>query len=439
MPLFFTVDNFKVLDALHQAVVEQNRMTLILAAMRLIGLNCVRAVPHYIATYLIADSIVFVRRGKQEWLLNCLLVVVILPMVYAGIDLIHGLHYDFGIPAILMMAVLVLFYKLNFRYVYLGKRVAFLASMLIAVQFFDLMPAAQNLPVGRGEISRDIKMAARVLDMEAMLNAVTFFGFLMFFLFGALVFLLLRDENNIKQLSALREQNQAIRTSAAIQEMENRTYQEMRALVHDLKGPLAAVQTLVGAIKMEMDMEGITRYDEYISHIEQANDQMSQMISEMLYEDKTVPERVQRIVNRTLAQISVEPYADSLHTDIRVPDALVQVNQLLFTRALVNLIQNAAKSIPPEQEKSILLQVTEKDGTVRFRVEDNGCGIPEDRRSDVWVPGYSGTNSSGLGLPFVRSVVERMGGSVELESAEGRGTAISLCLPLEEGTEDEHQ
>jgi signal transduction histidine kinase len=68
---------------------------------------------------------------------------------------------------------------------------------------------------------------------------------------------------------------------------------------------------------------------------------------------------------------------------------------------------------------------------VRFQVIDNGTGIEPQVQSRIWERGYSGRSSSGLGLSFVRSVVERSGGHVELCSTVGEGTTITLCLPKE--------
>lgn len=438
MPLIFTVDSFNILGTLYSALALRRETGLMYTALKLVALNSLRALPHYVGAFLIAESLEIRRGERQIWWINALLVTLILQLAYWGIEAVHGVHYDFGLPALLVMAALLLFYKLNYQYISVIKKLVLLSAVLVAFQFLDVMPAVRELPFGRGEISTDIKLAGAVMRAEEVLNVLSFAGFLLFFVFSLLAFVLLRDENNIRQLNALKEQNQAIRTQAIINEMEKRTYQEMRALVHDLKSPLTSVQTLVGVIRLENEMEQDHRYTDYLNHIEAAIDQMSRMISELLYEGKTTPERVQWLVDRALAQISVEPYAACLDTDVQVPRALVQVNQVLFPRALVNLVQNSAKSIPTGQEPHILLRVEARDAVVRFTVEDNGCGIPEERKQDVWTPGYSGTQSSGLGLPFVRSVVERMGGSIELVSTVGEGTAISLCLPeAEEEREDE--
>ena len=67
---------------------------------------------------------------------------------------------------------------------------------------------------------------------------------------------------------------------------------------------------------------------------------------------------------------------------------------------------------------------------VKFK--DNGKGIPQSQQQAVWNKGYSTSQSSGLGLPFVRSVVERVGGTIQMKSTVDQGTTITLVIPEEE-------
>ncbi|MBQ8648172.1 MAG: HAMP domain-containing histidine kinase [Oscillospiraceae bacterium] len=432
MPVMFTVVNFGVLDSLRRALVGWDEVELMLAALQLITLNSLRTLMHYIGAFFIAESLEF-RKGKRVfWEMNVLLVVVVLLVAYWGIDWLHGVHYDFGLPAVLVMGTVILIYKLDYQYIAMGKKVLFLATGCIAFQFLDLMPALGDLPVGRGEVSMDIKLASELMGSEKVLNVLTAAGFVLFLAFSLLFFSQLNVENSLRQLAELKEQNQAIRTEARINEMQNRTYREMQYLVHDLKSPLTVVQTLVGVIKMECEMEERAEDLEYLTRIEGAVEQMSRMISEILYEEQATPETVKNLVDRALSQISVEEYAKYVHAQVEDPAIMVKVNRVLLPRALVNLIKNSATAIPADRTPDIRLIVDRVEDGVRFRVQDNGMGISKDKQKSVWNRGYSDTRSSGLGLPFVRSVVERVGGRIELNSEKGEGTVIDLILPEEE-------
>jgi len=215
--------------------------------------------------------------------------------------------------------------------------------------------------------------------------------------------------------------------------MKNRTNQEMQYLVHDLKSPLTTVQTLVGVLKMESEAEQRIRDVEYLDYIENAVERMSTMISEILYENLQSPMTTQELLGVALAQSSVTDYAAYLHVDNRLPDVVISANRFLFPRALINLLQNSADAIPRDREPEIWLRVdrAENGAWVVFSVEDNGVGIEKERLNTIWDRGSSGRRSSGLGLAFVRNVVEQMGGEIQTRSTPGVGTKISLEFPEE--------
>lgn len=433
MPLFFNVVSFDVMQSLDRALRLGEKTDLMVAALQLVALNSVRGIPHYVGAYFIAEAVKFRWREHNAWVVNTGLIILVLQLTYWGIGEIHKIRYDFGIPAILVSAFVVVFSKLSYQYISRFKKVQLIALLLIACQFLDVMPAARNLPVGRGETSYDIKQAAIVLEGDAVLNAMALVGFLLFLLFGLLVFSQLRDENNLRQLGVLKEQNQLIRTQNQLNEMKNRTHQEMQYLVHDLKSPLTAMQTLVGVMKMKCELEGRDQDNDYLTRIEGAVEHMSRMISEILYEEHRAPIPVQTLLRVALAQSSVADYSPFLQVDNQVPDAVVSANRILFPRVLVNLMQNSAQAIPEDRKPQIWLRVRALQRgdahLIAFSVSDNGCGLDAQQQIDIWTRGWSGRQSSGLGLAFVQSVVERMQGQIEVHSAPGTGTTITILLP----------
>jgi len=74
----------------------------------------------------------------------------------------------------------------------------------------------------------------------------------------------------------------------------------------------------------------------------------------------------------------------------------------------------------------------DSDGRIRVEVSDTGPGIGRDEISRIFDP-YFTTKSSGtgLGLAVVHKVVEAHGGELQVESAPGKGTAVSILLPVD--------
>ncbi len=104
------------------------------------------------------------------------------------------------------------------------------------------------------------------------------------------------------------------------------------------------------------------------------------------------------------------------------------------TQVLSNLITNAIKFSYPESR--IIMGASRHDSGHRFYVRDEGKGIPKDEQQHLFsefgktsVTPTGGENSTGLGLAIVRKLVEAHGGSVHVDSQEGRGSTFSFIIP----------
>ncbi len=113
----------------------------------------------------------------------------------------------------------------------------------------------------------------------------------------------------------------------------------------------------------------------------------------------------------------------------------VAADRGLITQAVANLVDNAIK-YSPERTSVTLTTVLEADA-VRLTVEDRGYGIPPEDVDRVWEKFYrvardgriKEEESTGLGLSFVRQVVEQHGGQVFLQSEPGHGSKVGFTLP----------
>ncbi|MFL6332878.1 MAG: ATP-binding protein [Pyrinomonadaceae bacterium] len=113
----------------------------------------------------------------------------------------------------------------------------------------------------------------------------------------------------------------------------------------------------------------------------------------------------------------------------------VAADRGLITQAVANLVDNAIKYSP--ERTSVTLSTALEADAVRLTVEDRGYGIPPEDQEKVWEKFYrvardgriKEEESTGLGLSFVRQVVEQHGGQVFLESAPGLGSKVGFTLP----------
>ena len=112
----------------------------------------------------------------------------------------------------------------------------------------------------------------------------------------------------------------------------------------------------------------------------------------------------------------------------------VDADQDQLRRALLNLAQNAldATAASPGQ---VWVRASSNGDHVRVAVADNGPGLTDEQRANLFVPGFTTkAHGSGLGLTLVERIVTDHGGTLEVESAPGQGTTFVLRLPRTERT-----
>jgi signal transduction histidine kinase len=112
-----------------------------------------------------------------------------------------------------------------------------------------------------------------------------------------------------------------------------------------------------------------------------------------------------------------------------LPGAMVQGNQVLLRRLVLQLVSNALAA----GAKELSLHLTATRSKVTLTLTDNGSGIPPHRLATAFSPTQAsdqpGENSFNLGLPLCQQIAQAHGGSLMLSSGQNGGTTVSLSLP----------
>lgn len=134
----------------------------------------------------------------------------------------------------------------------------------------------------------------------------------------------------------------------------------------------------------------------------------------------------------------VEPKAKekSIRFMKNIPDNLpvILLDKRLTRMTLENLLTNAIKYTP--EHGNVEFEISIQDDWIHVRVADTGCGIPEAEHDKVFGKLYRATNvrntidGNGFGLYVAKGAVEAQGGTIEFQSAEGKGTTFLVALPL---------
>jgi signal transduction histidine kinase len=156
-------------------------------------------------------------------------------------------------------------------------------------------------------------------------------------------------------------------------------------------------------------------------------------------ESGAMPLRRERFDLREAVDRALDLYhdvADSSDVDLRrgaQEPALVLADRVRIEQVAANLIDNAIKYTP--SGGSVTVDVAVEDGRAVLRVRDSGRGIPAAELPRIWDRLFRGDLSRterglGLGLSFVKAIVETHGGSADVDSQPGAGSTFTIRLPL---------
>jgi signal transduction histidine kinase len=226
-------------------------------------------------------------------------------------------------------------------------------------------------------------------------------------------------------------------------ELDRAKSQFVAAAAHELRTPIAVITgyaELLQAIDPPADQRG-----EMLATMRRHGDQIAGIVSELL-DLARIEARAGRdftMIRQPLAPV-VQRYIDSFRVGefARVPalagdigDAEVFVDADKYCQALSNVIANACKYSPPGEP--IAVRLVSGAGEVGVRVQDRGEGMDDETQRRIFERFYRAesaatTAGTGLGMSIVKEIIDIHGGRVEIESAPGKGTSVTLWLPLAE-------
>jgi signal transduction histidine kinase len=218
----------------------------------------------------------------------------------------------------------------------------------------------------------------------------------------------------------------------------------VKMVSHDLKSPLASIQSLLEVViggfagtldeKVREVLQRIQKKIEFLHHYAKDLLDLSRIRAEKNLNLKifNVKEPIDLAVEIASPKMGEKDIQFSLEIDEQLPD--IEADRELITYAFLNLIANAFKYTEPGGK--VWIRVSRKTGYIIVEVKDTGIGIPSQDIPHIFEEFFRAgnviktTKGTGLGLALTKHIIERHGGNISIESELGKGTTFRFMLPI---------
>lgn len=221
----------------------------------------------------------------------------------------------------------------------------------------------------------------------------------------------------------------------------------MAGMSHELRTPLNAIQGFSEMMSTEMlgKIEPAI-YKGYADDIHKSSRHMLDLVDKILdisrlesddYELKLESHRLNDLISETAAEFKGQAQEADITIDVQLAsaEAMATFDRPAMKRVLENLVSNAIKF--SGSKGRILLTARERVGRIEITVTDEGEGMDPDHLEHLLIPfeavrvdAYKAKSGAGLGLPLANALVAQHGGQLSFDTAPGKGTRVTVSLPM---------
>jgi two-component system, OmpR family, phosphate regulon sensor histidine kinase PhoR len=217
-------------------------------------------------------------------------------------------------------------------------------------------------------------------------------------------------------------------------------------MTHEFKTPLATISLAVDALKNEKVLADKEKMNYFTGIIKEENKRMNKQVETILQAALLDKQEVQLNLKRLHAHELINSALNNIHlqvaekqgeleTNMAKGNDIVMADEVHFTNLINNLLDNAVKYSNENLKIILTTQLTAKE--LKLKIEDNGIGMNKETLSRIFEKFYRAHTGNihnvkgfGLGLSYVKTMVEAHNGTIKAESTPGKGTIFYLSFPL---------
>ena len=217
-------------------------------------------------------------------------------------------------------------------------------------------------------------------------------------------------------------------------------------MTHEFKTPLATISLAVDALKNEKVSANKEKSDYFTGIIKEENKRMNKQVETILQAALLDKKEVQLNMKRLLAHdiiinvlnninLQVEEKGGKIDVDLEAENDLILADEVHFTNVINNLLDNAVKY--SKDNLHIKLSTKNAGNHLKIKIEDNGIGMNKETLHRIFEKFYRAHTGNvhnvkgfGLGLSYVKTMIDAHHGSIKAESVLGKGSSFTISLPL---------
>jgi two-component system phosphate regulon sensor histidine kinase PhoR len=220
-------------------------------------------------------------------------------------------------------------------------------------------------------------------------------------------------------------------------------------MTHEFKTPIATISLAVDAlrnIKVQQDPKKMTYFSDIIK---EENQRMNRQVETILKSALMDRQEVQLNLKPLKAHQIITDVADNfmlrlqekqggLELTLKADNDLIKADEVHFSNLVNNLMDNAVKYSKDNVPPKICISTSSDAKKFTFRIEDNGIGMSRETVKRIFEKFYRAHTGNihnvkgfGLGLSYVKTVVEAHDGHIKADSTLGKGSCFTIDLPLD--------
>ncbi len=217
-------------------------------------------------------------------------------------------------------------------------------------------------------------------------------------------------------------------------------------MTHELKTPLATISLAIDALTNEKVIHDTDKIKIYSSMIKEENKRMNKQVEKILQAARLEKEEIKlnlqrldahQVINKVAENfaLQVQEKSGQLELKLNATNPFIEADEVHFSNIIFNLLDNALKY--SSGSPHILVETFKHgNGLLSIKIKDNGIGMDKETQTRIFEKFYRAHTGNlhnvkgfGLGLSYVKAIVDAHDGKIKVESMPGKGSTFTVTLP----------